>query len=445
MLKILKRKSSILFFIFVPLLLVILFPSAAPARSPTVYVIPLKGEIEPGWLVFLERALKEAGGDAAAVILEMDTPGGYIDAAEKARRLLDDFPAPVYAYVNPRALSAGAYLALCADALFMAPGSTIGAAEPRLLGSMEPADEKLLSAWEAEMRGVAQRQGKDPQLAAAMVRREIVIEGLVSSQELLTLTCEEAEKLEFSDGTAASHKELLQLVQIQGADLVEISPTTWEILSGWLIKPPVATLVLSLGFLFLIVEVLTAGFGIAGLLSILCFGLFLGGHFFAGVSGWLSIFLFLLGVVLLLIEAFIPGFGVFGLGGLLSVSASIVLSAATAEQGIKMLLVSFLLTGICGYLLFKYLYRKGALRKFILWESATREQGYSSSVDQSFLLGKKGTTVTPLRPSGIVLIEGDRYDVVSEGAYLPKGVEVAVIKVEGRRVVVAPVSPLEGK
>lgn len=441
MLKIVK--SSILFVIFI--LCVLIFFSNALAQTPKVYVLPLKGEIEPGWLVFLERALKEAASDATAVILEMDTPGGYIDTAQKARRLFDDFPAPVYVYVRPRALSAGAYLALAADGFFMAPGSTIGAAEPRLLGSTQPVDEKYLSAWEAEMRVVAERQGKDPLLAAAMVRADIAVEGLVSSEELLTLTAQEAEKLEFSNGTVSSLEELLRLIELQEAEVVRIAPTTWETLSGWLIKPTVATILLSLAFLFMILEVLTAGFGIAGLLSILCFGLYFGGHFFAGVSGWLSIFLFLLGIVLLLVEAFIPGFGIFGLGGLLFVSASIVLSAATAELGLKMLLVSFLITGAFGYLLFRYLYRKGALRKFILLEAATREQGFSSSADLRFLLGKKGTAVTPLRPSGIVLIEGSRYDVVSEGSYLPKGIDVEVIKVEGRRVVVSPLSPLEEK
>ncbi|NMB40986.1 MAG: nodulation protein NfeD, partial [Firmicutes bacterium] len=157
-------------------LYVFMFFSTAFAAAPTVYVVPLQGEIEPGWLVFLERALEEAAeNDASAVILDMNTPGGYIDSALKARQLLDDFPSPVYVHVRSHALSAGAYLALAADGFFMAPGSTIGAAEPRLLGTDETVDEKNLSAWEAEMRVVAERQGKDPQLAAAMVRKEISI------------------------------------------------------------------------------------------------------------------------------------------------------------------------------------------------------------------------------------------------------------------------------
>jgi len=425
-----------LFLVFLYSLIIFSDALAAPLK---VYVVPLRGEVEPGWLVFLERSLKEAAdNDAAAVILEMDTPGGYIETAKKARQLLDDFSSPVYAYVKPHALSAGAYLALAADGFFMAPGSTIGAAEPRLAGGREVVDEKYLSSWEADMRGVAENQGKDPLLAAAMVRKEIAVEGVVSSGELLTLTAQEAERLKFSDGTVSTIEELLQVLDLEGAELVRISPTPWENMGGWLIKPTVATILLSLAFLFLVLEVLTAGFGIAGLLSILCFGLYFGGHFFTGVSGWLSVFLFLFGIVLLLVEAFIPGFGVFGVGGLVSVSASIVLSAASTELGLKMLLVSFLISGTAGFLAFKYLQRRGALRRFVLFDAATREQGFRSSADLYYLTGKKGTSVTPLRPAGIVLIEGSRFDVVSEGSYVPQGVAVEVIKVEGRRVVVRP-------
>ncbi len=230
----------------------------------------------------------------------------------------------------------------------------------------------------------------------------------------------------------------MQVVGFQGAELVKITPTTWENLSGWLIKPVVATSLLSLAFLFLIVEVLTAGFGIAGFLSILCFGLYLGGHFFAAVSGWLSIFLFLLGIIFLITEAFIPGFGVFGVGGLISVSASIILSAASTELGLKMLLVSFVIAASIGFLLFKYLQRRGSLRRFILADAATREEGFSSAADLHYLVGKKGISVTPLRPAGIVLINSSRFDVVSEGSYIQQGVAVVVIKVEGRRVVVSP-------
>ena len=410
--------------------------SIAFSASSSVYIVPVKSDIDPGWQHFLGRSLEEAAAaGAGTVVLEFDTPGGYIETAQNAGALLSDYPGPTYAYIKPRALSAGAYLALCTDGIYMAPGASIGAAEPRVLGS-DVTDEKLISAWEAEMRGVAEKQGKDPQLAAAMVRREIEIEGVVSGEELLTLTAAQAESLGFCDGTAADINELLAMIGQEDAWIVRLSPTGWEELSGWLIKPTVATIILSLAFIFLILEVLSAGFGIAGLLSILCFGLYFCGHFFTGVSGWPAIFLFVLGIILLLVEAFIPGFGIFGLGGLVSVFVSIILSAASAEVGLKMLFISILVSIVAGYLAFKYFQRKGILRRFILTDAATSEEGFSSSADLSHFQGKPGKSITPLRPAGIAEIEGSRLDVVSEGSYIPAGVEIEVIKVEGRRVVV---------
>ena len=426
-----RRVCLILFF-----LCAILLYSRAFSSSAEVHVLPVKGQIEPGWLVFLERALGEAAdAGASAVILEFNTPGGYIDTALETRELLDGTELPAYAYVDQQALSAGAYLAMVADGLYMAPGSTIGAAEPRLLGG-EAADEKLVSAWEGEMKGVAERRGRDPEIAAAMVRQEISIEGVVSSNELLTLTASSADELDFSDGTFDSRQELLGHLGLEGAEIIQTNPSGWERLSGWLIRPTVASVVLSLAFLFLIVEVLSAGFGVAGLGSILCFGLYFGGHYFAGVAGWPSIFLFVFGVILLLVEAFFPGFGIFGAGGLVAVAVSIVLAAVSATAGLIMLRVSFLVSGIMGYVAFKFFQRRGTLRRFILLEAATRDQGYSSSSNYKQLVGEAGKTVTPMRPSGIVEIGGKRFDVVTQGEFIEADVPVEVIDVEGWRIVV---------
>ena len=421
------------------LFLPFLFDTSAETTDhyPDVFVIAVKGEIGPAWLFYLERSVAEAEtAGAQAIVLDMDTPGGFVDTVLLAREYLNEFNGPVYAYVNPRALSAGAYLALTADQLYMAPGSTIGAAEPRLAGSGEVTDEKFLSSWEAEMRGVAELRDRDPRLASAMVRREMEIDGLVEAGKLLTLTAKEGESHGFSDGTAESLPVMLELAGLSDSSIIRTTPTPWEQLGGWLINPMVATAILSLAFLFLFVEILTAGFGVGGLLSILCFGLYFGGHFFSGVSGWPAIFLFLFGVILILVEAFIPGIGIFGIGGLLAVAASIVLSAATAVEGLRILLYSFFFSAVFSYFAFRYFHRKGMLRRFILSDALTREGGYSAGTMMDHLVGKEGITITQLRPSGIVEVEQSRYDVVSEGSFVPPNVRVKVVRVEGNRIVV---------
>jgi len=433
----LKRIFKIFILLIIPILLLPApFSLHLEAESATVYIIPVKGQIEPGWLLFLKRSLKEARESGAqAVILEVDTPGGFIDTAQEAKKLLDELTIPVYGLVNNDALSAGAYLTLATDGFYMTPGSTIGAAEPVLLTGKE-VDEKILSFWEAEMRSTAEKQGKDPLIAAAMVRRPLAIEGLVREGELLTLTTVQAEKISFSDGTVNSVEELLDKVNLSGSNIIYSSATFWERLSGWLINPIIATILLMMGFFFMVVEIMTPGFGVGGLLSLIAFGLYFGGHFLTGVSGWPAIFLFGLGIILLLIEAFIPGFGIFGISGLIAVIIAIVLAAASTASGIYTLLVSLFVAAIASFIAFKYLQRKGALKRIVLLESATREAGFSSSADYTYLLGKEGKTVTPLRPSGMVEIEGKRYDTISESGYIDSGEMVEVGKVEGYRIVV---------
>lgn len=399
--------------------------------------IQLEGEINPGTVIFVERALQEARGkEASSLVLELDTPGGYLDSVVEIQRLLLSQEIPLYAFVRQRALSAGAFLALSADRLFMAPASTIGAAEPRYLGSDSVADPKALSAWEAQMRGAAERQGKDPELAAAMVNRELAIEGVVKEGELLTLTAGEAKRLALADEVVANREELLSLVAMPSALTVTFSPSAAERLTGFITKPAVATLLLTLALAAMVIEILTAGFGVAGLVSILCFGLYFGGHFLAGAAGWEAILLFLLGLVLLLVEAFIPGFGVFGAGGLLALAVSIVLAAVTAVQGVSILLFSFLLSAVLVFFAFRFLQKRGMLRKFILQEAATTEQGYVSTANKGELVGASGRTLTPLRPAGKALIGKEQVDVVSEGVYIPAGREIYVHQVEGVRVVV---------
>ncbi|NLC11343.1 MAG: nodulation protein NfeD, partial [Firmicutes bacterium] len=342
----------------------------------------------------------------------------------------------VYAYINQRALSAGSFLALSTDGFFMAPGSTIGAAEPRYMGGSSVADPKFLSAWEARMRGAAERQGKDPLLAAAMVNKELEVEGVVEKGELLTLTSGEAERLAFVDGIVSDKDELCSLIGMPAARIISFTPSAAERITGFVTNPAVATLLLALGITAMVIEILTAGFGVAGLLSILCFSLYFGGHFMAGIAGWEAILLFLLGLALLLVEGFIPGFGIFGLGGLLALAASIVLAAVTAAQGVKMLLLSLLLSAVLIFFAFRFLQKKGLLRKFILQEAAKKELGYVATANREELVGLQGKTITPLRPAGKALIGGEQVDVVSEGGFIPANSKIYVQKVEGMRVVV---------
>lgn len=412
-------------------------------NSARVAVIPVQGTVDPGMVNFVRRSFEAARQeDAAAVILKMNTPGGYIASAEAIKVAMDDFPGPIHALVKPKAISAGAYLALSADTLYMVPGATMGAAAPRAMGGMA-VDEKTLSWWEAEMRSAAERRGRDPQVAAAMVRPEIAIPDLVEQGELLTLTAAEALETGYSEGTVSDLGALLDQLNLSDAVIQEFQPTFTDNMVRWVTNPTVATILLMIGLGGLILEITTAGFGLAGLLSMIAFALFFGGHIAAGLAEYWVLFLFIFGVALMLVEAFFPGFGVFGIVGLLATVASIVLATASVQIGLIMLAVALILAGVLSALTFRFFTRRGVLRHIILSDEERSELGYVAPVDRKHLLGLEGKALTPLRPAGVADIAGQRVDVVSEGGYIAAGGALKVVQVEGVRVVVRSLDSLE--
>jgi membrane-bound serine protease (ClpP class) len=122
----------------------------------TVYRIPVTGVVELGLAPFIERSLEEAAArGVSAVVLDMDTPGGRVDAAERIADAISDSAVPVYTLVNRRAFSAGALIALSTQGIYMRPGSVIGAATP-VDGAGQKAPEKIVSAMRSEMRALAE-------------------------------------------------------------------------------------------------------------------------------------------------------------------------------------------------------------------------------------------------------------------------------------------------
>ncbi len=432
---VLKRTFLWLACLFCGLLILMPFGSGA-ADNKAVAVIEIKGTIDPGTTSHVAYAFEEAlNMGAEAVVLELDTPGGFINSAESIRRIMDEHDLPVYAFVRPNAISAGAYLALVADEIYMVPGSTIGAAEPRYLGIGE-VDEKMLSVWEKEMAGVAERRGRDPLIASAMVRRDIAVEGLVEEGVLLTLTAGEALEVGYSEGTVNDQASLLTAVGLKEAEWRPVEQRAVDGLVRWTTNPAVGTILLMIGLGGLALEVITAGFGAAGVISLAAFALYFGGNIAAGMAEYWVLILFAFGIGLMLIEAVMPGFGVFGVAGLIATIFSIVLAAVSVQTGMVMLLISLVLAAVFSIIAFRFFARRGALRHIILSEEETADLGYVAPLDQKALSGRTGVAVSTLRPSGVAEIDGKRIDVVSDGSYIAKGEPIRVDRVEGVRVIV---------
>lgn len=424
----------------------VFFAAPATAQVPqTVYVIPVKETIEPGLAKFMERNYLEAEKMRAdLVLLEVDTPGGRIDAALQIRDLIKKSPIPTAALVQGGAISAGALITLASSKIAMVPGSTIGDAEPRT-GS-ERADEKIVSYWAKEMAATAEMNKRDPKVAVAMADRDAGYPNLVEKGKLLTLTYLEAQKVGYTDFIVRDRNEFLAQLGFADARVIEAQASVAERLTRLVTNPFVAPFLLMIGIAGVLIEVFTVGWGIAGLLGIMSLTLYFGGHLLAGFTGWESILLFLVGAILLAVEAFVPGFGIPGISGIICIAVSIVLAAPSWEVGVISLVLSLTGTIILVLLSFKFLAKRKFLQRLVLGFKPAKETGYvPQSTDWGQYLGQVGEAFTILRPAGtMVLKDGTRLDVVTAGDFIKKGEKVEVIQVEGGRIIVRAI-PQEGK
>lgn len=403
----------------------------AQIQPTSVYVLSIDGTIELGLAQYVTRGLELAKQDNAAILLEINTFGGRVDAATEIRDLIFRMETPVIAFVRERAISAGALISIAAPHISMAQGSSIGAAEPR------PLDEKNIAYLRSEFESTAERYGRDPQIAGAMVDANIIIEGLVDQGQILSLTANQAYELGYADVVANYRNQVLAHYDLDHLEIVEIERNWAERFAGILTDPTISQLLLTLGFLGLVVELISPGWGVPGILGILAMGLFFGGRIFSGLAGFEVMIFFVLGLILLVLEIFvIPGFGVVGILGLLSVFGSIFLSYGNFYTALSSIIIALILTVIFLVIFWKRFKKSTAFHRFVLTTREDKDQGYTGTGSYKELENKVGVTLSLLRPVGIAQIEGERYDVVSEVGSIPASTEIKVVKVEGNRIVV---------
>lgn len=419
-----------------------------PVQAQQVYRIPVTGTIENGLAPFVARALREAAAaNAQAAILDLDTPGGRVDAAERIVDAVRASAVPVYAFVNPRAFSAGAMIALSARGIYMAPTGVMGAATP-VDGAGTKAPEKIVSAMRAEFRALAEANGLDPRIAEGMVDETLEIEGVKPAGQLLTLSTSEAIRVGFAQGQAETFEGLLGSLGLGGATVVQLEPNWAEALVRFLTHPLVSPLLLSLGMLGLIFEIKTGAFGLGGLISLASLGLFFGSHLILGLAGWEEVLLLGIGLIALGVEVFLlPGFGVAGVIGIVLIVGSMLLSLVGAGPSVADFLQAGAVLGaallVTGAVLFGWLRHLPSSQRWsglFLKDSTHAAEGFISAPLRDDLVGATGVAMSDLRPSGTATVEGERLDVVTEGEFIPAGSEITVIRSDGYRHVVRGVS-----
>lgn len=403
-------------------------------------------EINRWYDAYIKKAIKKAADEGASlIILELDTPGGLLSSALSIKNSIIESDIPVVAYINKNALSAGALISLSCEAIYMSDGSIIGAATPVYMkgDEIEKAGEKEISAMRAAMRSSAERNKKNVRVAEAMVDETIVLtkknDGIdLDDKTLLTLSTEEALKVNIADGKANSITDVIKLRNLSENSVIKnVEEEKYDYILRFLINPVVLSALISIGIIGVYIELKTPGFGIGGVISIIAFSIFFFAQIFVGDSGFLAPAIFFLGVVLLAIEIFvIPGFGITGILGIFGIAAGIFMSFGinNIAQATLVVFVSLISDIILIIILARFILKSKGFKNKMALETDTA--GYHSSVSYDNLLGLEGITETLFRPSGNIIIDGKKYDAITEGEFINKGAKIKVILVEGNKIVV---------
>ena len=347
-----------------------------PKLPKRIFVIPVRGEITEGLYLAMRRKVMYARSqNAEMIVLDMDTPGGRVDAAMRICQLLKTETEDVFSVclVRPHAFSAGAMIAVACDQIVMTPNGLIGDCAPIAMGGEKLEGvrrEKIETAIRAVFRDSAQSHGYNVPLSMSMVTHDLevwlvrnvhtrelryvlkrdwqdqvvgrgaragggdgddlfgqapqweLLKVAVPAKELLTMTAPEARQFGFAaavlDAPAETpYRELLRFYDAAGEPVT--MPDTWsETLVGFLQSPLIRGILLFVGLACGYTELRVPGFGVFGVIAIACFAILFGSGYLSGMSQWWEIAAFLLGVALLLVEILvIPGFGVAGISGII--------------------------------------------------------------------------------------------------------------------------------
>jgi membrane-bound serine protease (ClpP class) len=395
---------------------------------------------------YVERSVKDAESRGIPIVLHINTFGGRVDAAVRIRDAVIAAKVPMTAaFIDKRAISAGALIALSCKKIAMAPGSSFGAVTP-VDQTGTKASEKVVSYMRAEMRSTAERNGRDPAIAQAMVDETVSVDSShgisVENDKLLTLTSTDAAKVGYCDFEAQSIEDVLAKLSLS-ASLEQSEEIFSDKLIRFLSLPLVSSLLIMIGLGGIFYTIKTGHFGSVTVVSLISLIIFFGGQYITEVAPTIAALLFIIGIGLLVAEIFIPSFGIIGVSGILCIFGGLFLSLAgdfdhlTPERlhdTLVSLAVSIVGVFIIAGIIFKYAPGWPMVRRLV---NQTISGDMTQIVaDHQVMLGRQGTALTPLRPAGTAVIDGKKVDVVTRGEFIPSGAPIVVIDVTGNRTVV---------
>ena len=432
-----------------------------------VYTFPIREDIMPSTARLTEKCLSEASElGADYIVIDMNTYGGLVDAADRIRTAILNYPKPVYVFINNQAASAGALISIAADTIYMRDGASIGAATVvDQEGAVVP--DKYQSFMRGMMRSTAEAHGKvietiengdtvwrwfrDPRIAEAMVDPSISIPGLIDSAKVLTFSTEEAIRWRYCEGRAQSLEQVIELAGIDEYELVVYEPTFVDRLLGFLTNPVFQGILIMLMIGGIYFELQTPGVGFPLITAIVAAVLYFAPLYLEGLLANWELALFILGVVLVILEIFVtPGFGVFGILGIIAIVAGLTfamidtdllkyipsgeIGAGYVLRPVALVIISVTAAIILSIWLGKRLLTTDSIfsNSVVLKSNMDAEEGYVSHLSNWDLKGAEGVASTPLRPSGKIVIDDRFYEAAGEnGQFIEKGDRVMVVRDEG--------------
>ena len=428
-------------------------------NADAVYRVPIEGTIDLGLPPFIQRMIDKAESEnATAIIFDINTFGGRVDAATQIKDAILGSDITTIAFINRRAISAGALISLSCEKIYMTGGGLIGAATAVDM-SGKKGSEKVISFMREEMASTAEKRGRNKEIARGMVDEELNFSHLVINGDtisvndiegrkdgkLISLTTEQAIKYGIADGTAESIEALMDTLSYGSFEVKESSENWSESIVRFLTNPVVASLLTTFGFLGILFELQSPGWGIPGFVGLTCLILSLSVSYIAQLATMSDMIFILTGLSLILLEMLvIPGFGIVGIGGigfmLYGLYLLLLPEVPVGEEILGQAMDGFLI-GLVGAIIGIVLLGKLMIRsKF--WEQLTapssqkKDQGFSNTQGWENLQGQLAITDTDLHPSGWINIDDQRIFVLSEGGFIEKGKNITILSVDGNRVLV---------
>ncbi len=478
--------------------------SAKPGKGP-VFVLRLSDEQVDGaisqWnLAYMKRCLERAEKASASLfIVEITTGGGRGDIMAKMGSALSEFKgAPTVGFIKEEAMSAGSYVVLACDSIYMTPGGRIGAATPWVpTAEGRPAvlpskvEEKFIRAGTVEFRTMAEKKGHSGALAAAMVDPDLEVVAtsdgttmtpmtrdelanarkkaagrrineeaiIVKKGNILVMSSKDAVKWGLAKGEVRDRAEILKHAGLEGRRVLEMVPTLGEKVARFCSSGWVVSILMVIAGLALYAE-FHKPTGMGAAVFFIALATYFWAQHLAGTAGLVSIIIFLLGLALLLVEVFfIPGFGFAGIGGIVlmllgMVSARIPWGSLSPPEGLVVPSVRFSgligavapvfigagLTVVGAVLIMRFFPHLPIFNRLILKANlggavvTCAAAAGAESVEA--LLGQTGVTTTKLRPGGAARFGDKLVDVVSDGEFLDAGTPVKIVTASGNRIVV---------